>query len=160
MLANNLDCKIDSCLPYVGQCEIKCSQDDCCLYSHTKWEMSFFRKPTKRLNLPLGFFWAKNGLAFLENVRVVIIPKRCRRASLTRKSSLRLIGVSRLWLHAGESYFGISSTSNSSFMPMSKRCRASMSWIRREGPLGALLHVAGAWSLTSRRLSGTAIWTR
>ena len=87
-----------------------------------------FLKSTKSRSFPFGFFCANIGLAYFENGRVVIMPYLCNMANSTKMSSFRLIGAGRLWLYAEELSLSVNFTLNSSFMPISNRCRAKMSW--------------------------------
>ena len=87
-----------------------------------------FRRSTKRRNFPFVFVLANIGLVYLLKGKVVMIPYLCSRANSTRMSFLRLIGAGRLWIKAGLISKGVSCTLNSVLIPMSKRCRAKMSW--------------------------------
>ena len=86
---------------------------------------SFF---SSLLIIDVSFFCANIGLACFKNERVVIIAYLFSMANSTSMSSLRSIGPRKLWLYAEEAYLGVNFTLNSSFMPMSNRCRLKMSW--------------------------------
>ena len=86
------------------------------------------RKSTNSRSLPLVFFCANMELAYFEYGSVVVMPYLWSNDNSTNMVSFRLTGVGRFRLYAGESSFGVNLTVNPSFIPISKRCRANMSW--------------------------------
>ena len=85
-----------------------------------------FQRSTNRRSFPFGFLCANMGLEYLLKGNVVMMPYLCRKASSTRITPLRLIGVGRLWLYAGLLSKRVSCTLNSVLIPMSKRCCAKI----------------------------------
>ena len=85
-----------------------------------------FRKSTSRRSFQLGLRWAKMGLAYLENGRVVMIPYLCFRASFSVRSFRRFMGTGKFCVYTGLSYLGVKHTLNCVFIPMSRRWRAKM----------------------------------
>ena len=85
-----------------------------------------FRKSTRRRSFQLGLRWAKMGLAYFENGRVVMIPFLCFRASSTMRSFWRFMGTVKLCVYSGLSFLGVKHTLNCVFIPMSRRWRAKM----------------------------------
>ena len=90
--------------------------------------MFIYRRSTSRRSFPFGFLCKNVGLAYLLKGNVVMMPYFCSRDSSTRMSSLRLLGLGRLWPKAGLLFTGVSCTLNSPLIPISIRYRTKMSW--------------------------------
>ena len=99
-------------------------------------------RSTNRRSFPFDFLCANIGLADWLKGKVVMTLHLFSRVGCTRRSSLRLIGAPRLRLQAGLLTKGANCTLNSVLNPMSKLCRAKMSWNSKSRSSTACL----AWS--------------
>ena len=89
--------------------------------------MLIFLRSTRRRSFPLGVFWAKMGLGTLKRAVLSNIPYLCIKDSSMMRSSFRWIGFGIFYLYTALSCFGVNSTINSGFIPISIRCLAKKS---------------------------------